>query len=81
MDINFTLTYTAHFDLDQAAEDFREMLYWNPDADTDKLLYDAVEENITWPMNVDDLPNEVVEAAANALRKRIGGVQIEMELD
>lgn len=81
MVINFTLTYTAYFDLDQAEEDFREMLYWNPNADTDKLLYDAVEENITWSMHVDDLPNEAVEAAAAALRKRIGGIQLEMELD
>ena len=79
MDINFTITYKAYFDLDQAVEDFREMLYWNPEADVDKILYDAVEENIVWPIAIDDLPNEVVETAATELRKRIGGVQMKME--
>lgn len=81
MDIKFTLTYNAYFDLDQAAEDFREILYWHPETDINKVLYDAVEENITWPTEIDDLPNEVVETAATALRKRIGGTQIRMELD
>ena len=81
MDIEFTLTYNAYFDLDQAEEDFREILYWHPETDVDKALYDAVEQNIIWPTEVDDLPNEVVETAATALRRRIGGVQMEMELD
>ena len=81
MDINFTLTYKAYFDLDQAEEDFHKMLYWNPEEDINKILYDATEQNIIWPTTIDDLPNEVVETAATALRKRIGGIQTEMNLD
>ena len=80
MDINFTITYIAYFDIDQATEDFREILYWHPEEDMDRVLYNVVEDNITWPTAVDDLPNEVVETAATALRKRIGGVQMKMEL-
>ncbi len=80
MDINFTITYKAYFDLDQAEEDFREMLYWNPEDDINKILYDATEQNIVWPTDIDDLPNEVVETAATALRQRIGGIQMQMEL-
>lgn len=79
MEINFTITYEAHFDLDQAEEDFRETLYWNPEEDINKVLYDITEQNIDWPPEVDDLPNEVVETAATALRKRIGGIQVRME--
>ena len=81
MDINFTLTYKAYFDLDQGEEDFHKMLYWNPEEDINKILYDATEQNIIWPTTIDDLPNEVVETAATALRKRIGGIQTQMNLD
>lgn len=80
MEINFTITYTAQFDEEQAEEDFRAILWGNPHADPDKALYDAVEENLSWPHCVDDCPNEVVETAATALRKRIGGIQMQMDL-
>lgn len=79
MEINFTITYTAQFDVEQAEEDFRAILWVDPQADPDKALYDAVEENLSWPHNVDDCPNEVVETAASVLRKRIGGIQMRME--
>lgn len=79
MEINFTITYTAQFDEEQAEEDFRTILWGNPHADPDKALYDAVEENLSWPHYVDDCPNEVVETAATALRKRIGGIQMRIE--
>ena len=79
MEINFTITYIAHFDEEQAEEDFYAILWRNPHTDLDKALYDAVEENLSWPYCVDDCPNEVVETAATALRKRIGGIQIRME--
>ena len=45
----------------------------------DKALYNAVEANIDWPRNQEEYPNEVVETAATALRKQIGGVQVSME--
>ena len=81
MDINFTLTYTAHFDLEQAKEDFYEIRWWHPEKDPDSTIYEAVEENLDWPKNQDEYPNEVVEKAATALRKLIGGIQLRMELD
>lgn len=80
MEINFTITYTAQFDEEQAEEDFRFIMEQNPE-DPDKALYDAVEANLAWPRYVDDCPDEVVETAATALRKRIGGIQLRMELD
>ena len=79
MNITFTINYNAYFDIEQAKEDFYEILYWNPIVDINKAMHDAVEENITWPIEVDDLPNEVVETAVNALRTQIGGIQIRME--
>ena len=63
MDINFTLPYTAHFDLDQAEEDFREILWWHPEKCVDSAIYDAVEDNLDWPNNQQEYPNEVVEIA------------------
>lgn len=81
MEINFTITYTAQFDEEQAEEDFHAILREKPHADPDKTLYDAVEANLAWPRYVDDCPDEVVETAATALRKRIGGIQLRMELD
>lgn len=80
MEINFTITYVAHFDEEQAEEDFYSALWENPSIDPYKALYDAVEENLSWPREVDDCPNEVVETAATALRKRIGGIQLTMDL-
>lgn len=81
MDINFTVTYTAHFDLEQAKQDFFDRLYWDPELDIDELLYDTVEENIIWFKHIDELPNEVIETAVNTLRHAIGGIQLRMELD
>ena len=80
MEIKFTITYTAYFDLDQAVEDFQEMRWRFPEKEIESILYDAVEENISWPHCVDDCPNEVVEDAAKALRCRLGGVQMQMDL-
>lgn len=81
MDINFTIPYTAHFDLDQAEEDFRELLWWHPEKCVDSAIYDAVEENLEWPNNQHEYPNEVVEIAAKTLRARVGGVQLKLDFD
>ena len=80
MEINFTITYIAQFDEEQAEEDFHAILWRNPNEDPDKAIYDAVEANISWTNEVDDCPNEVVETAASALRKRVGGIQMQMDL-
>ena len=81
MNIEFTVKYVAYFDLEQAYYDYFAILDYSPDKDYDAAIYDAVEENLNWPTNQDEYPNEVVETAAAALRKQIGGIQMEMELD
>lgn len=81
MKVTWTNTFTAEFDLDQAQEDFEHILYWNPNTDIDKAIYDAVEAN--WYFGYDEIvdANEAIEICAKALRERIGGVQMRMELD
>lgn len=81
MNIEFTVKHTAYFDLEQAYNDYFTILDYSPDTDPDSAIYDAIEENLIWPTNQDEYPNEVVETAAKALRQQIGGVQMEMELD
>ena len=80
MDIQFTVPYTAYFDLEQAIEDFHTDLFYKPKYDPDLAIYDAVEDNISYPVGIEELPPEVIEIAAKALRKAVGGVQLEMEL-
>ena len=79
MNIEFTVKYVAYFDLEQAYYDYFTILDFNPNKDPDSAIYSAVEENLNWPSNQDEYPNEVVETAAKALRKRIGGIQMRME--
>ena len=81
MDIEFTVKRTAYFDLEQAYEDYYTILDFDPNKDPDSAIYDAVEENIGWPLGQDEYPNEVVEIAAKTLRQQIGGVQMRMELN
>lgn len=76
MKIDFTVPYTAHIDIEEA---FREYdTYYQCGYEVDEAVYNAVEESICYPRDV-ELPQEVIETAATALRKRIGGVQMEME--
>lgn len=81
MKITWTNTFTADFDLDQAQQDFYDIMDWDPDKDPDSAIYDAVEAN--WSFDgeeyIDTAP--AIEQCAKALRKRIGGVQIKMEVD
>ena len=81
MKVTWTNTFTKEFDLDQAQEDFNEILYWNPKKDIDEAIYDAVEEN--WYCDGEEYidTSEAIEICADALRKRIGGVQTSMNLD
>lgn len=81
MKITWTNTFSIDFDLDQAEEDFHEFMYWNPKADTDKAIYDAVEAN--WYFGYEEIVDSspAIEECAKALRERIGGVQMEMELN
>ena len=81
MKVTWTNTFTVDFDLDQAEEDFRHILEWSPDKDPEVAIYDAVEAN--W--EYDDIEgidaSPAIEQCAKALRKRIGGVQMGMDLD
>ena len=81
MKVTWTNTFTTDFDLDKAQEDFNYILYWNPKADIDQAIYDAIEEN--WGFDGEEYidTNPAIEQCAQALRKRIGGVQLEMELN
>ena len=81
MKIEWTNTFTNEFDLDQAEEDFHTILYYDPLRDPDCAIYNAVEAN--WDFKGEEYidTSEAIEMCAEALRKRIGGVQIEMELN
>lgn len=80
MKVDFQVTYTAICNIEQAVEEFNDDMAWDPDKDIDKAIYDAVERVVFYPREIDgDVPQFVIEKFANALRTRIGGVQIEME--
>ena len=80
MKVTWTNTFTADFDLDQAQEDFNEIMYWTPDTDVDKAIYDAVEAN--WICDGEEHldTSSAIEQCAKALRERIGGVQMRMDI-
>lgn len=81
MKVTWTATFSVDFDLDQAEEDFNFLLHRCPNRDIDALIYDAVEAN--WVFEGEEYvdTNPAIEQCAKALRERIGGVQMEMELD
>lgn len=81
MKVTWTNTFTTEFDLDQAAEDFREIMHWNPEEKPENAIYDAVEENWYFDSGEYIDTNPAIEQCAEALRKRIGGVQMEMRID
>ena len=81
MIVEWTNTFKVDFDLDQAEEDFRMLLEYHPERDVNTLLYDAIEAN--WAFDgeeyIDTAP--AIEQCAKALRARVGGVQMRMELN
>lgn len=83
MTIDFQVTFTANCDIEDAFNDFKTIMEWScSDPDPDKAIYTAIEENLIVPRDaVEYLPQSVIEDFANALRKRIGGIQLEMELN
>ena len=82
MKVTWTNTFTTEFDLDQAEEDFHFIMEQNPE-DPDKAIYDAVEANWMCEWDIEEFgdTSPAIEQCADALRKRIGGVQLEMELN
>ena len=83
MIVEWTNTFATEFDLDQAQEDFNEILYWNPDKDPETAIYDAVEANWVFDCDSEEYidTSEAIEMCAKALRERVGGIQMRMELD
>ena len=81
MIIEWANTFKVDFDLDQAQEDYNQIMYWNPSTYAETAIYDAVEAN--WYCDGEEYidTNPAIEIAAKALRERIGGVQMKMELD
>lgn len=78
MKVDFTITYTASCDMEDAFNDFEELIAWKDPADPERAIYEAINENLICPQDV-DVPDEVIEKFAAALKQRIGGVQMEME--
>jgi len=79
MKVKYTREFEVECDLEQAEEDYREDFYWDPYIEPDRAIYDAIEANLMYDRDEGDLPQDVIEQFATALRKRIGGVQMEME--
>lgn len=76
MKIDFTVPYTARIDIEEAFREYE--IYYQCGYEVDEAIYHAVEESIYYPHEI-ELPQEVIETAVTALRKRIGGIQLEME--
>lgn len=81
MTITWTETFTTQFDIDQAVEDAEFNFANNSYLGQDKIIYNAVEDNMEFrDCDVIDY-YEAIEIAAKALRTRLGGIQMRMELD
>ena len=82
MKVNFEVTFTAKCDMDDAFDDYNSIMEWNPQIDPNEAIYDAINENLIVSDDAFELtPQSVIETFANALRTRIGGVQMRMELN
>ena len=82
MKVDFTVTFTAVCDIEDAFNDYQTITQYPDPADPDRAIYEAIEKNLFCPREaIEYLPQFVVEDFAKALRTRIGGIQLEMELD
>ena len=81
MTVEWTNTFRQDFDLDYAIEVFNTIINRDPTKDLDSAIYDAIELSFYFeaPEYIDY--SEAVEICAEAMRERIGGVQMRMELD
>lgn len=82
MKIEWTVTYQTDFDLEQAAEDYNLLIKHPYNIDPDKAIYDAVEANWACDWYIEEFSDTspAIEQCAEALRKRLGGVQMQMDL-
>ena len=83
MKVTWTNTFTTDFDLDQAEEDFHFIMEENPNKDPETAIYDAVEANWICECFIEEYcdTSPAIEQCAKALRERIGGIQMRMELN
>ena len=80
MSIDFQVTFTANCDIEDAVVEYEALI--DNGIGFDQAIYDAIEENLTCSKDgFNHIPKSVIEGFAHALRKRLGGVQLEMELD
>ncbi len=81
MKVTWTNTFTVDFDLDQAEDTFYILLHHCPHRNINTLVYDAVRAN--WVCDGEEYLDTApaIEQCAEALRKRVCGVQMEMEID
>ena len=80
MKVDFQVTYTASCDIETAFNDYEELISWKLySKEPERALYKAINENICYPNDGVDIPDEVIEKFATALKLRVGGVQMEME--
>ena len=81
MIVKWTNEFQTDFDLEQAEEDFNFVLQVDPTIDLDSAIYAAVNANFICDgeeyLNI----QPAIEICAKALRERIGGVQMRMELN
>lgn len=82
MKIEWTVTNTALFDIDQAEEDYYDYMdVWDNPTDEDKAwdaICEAIRNNLNTDIDLDNIPDEVRDKCAKALKERIGGIQMKM---
>lgn len=82
MKVEWTNTFTTDFDLDHAQQDFYDIMDCDPDKDPNTAIYDAVEANWACDWYIEEFgdTSPAIEQCAKALRERVGGVQMRMDL-
>ena len=82
MKVEWTNTFTADFDLDQAQQDFYDIMDYDPNKDPNTAIYDAVEHNWSCDWTIEEYcdTSSAIEQCAKALRERVGGVQLHMDI-
>ena len=81
MIITWTNTFRTDFDIDYAIDVFNGIIRRDPFTDLNSAIYEAVEFSIYFDGAEYIDYSDAIEAAAKAMRERIGGVQMRMELD
>lgn len=83
MKIEWTTTHTAEIDIDRAEEDYYDFMDVSDNPTDEDEAWDAICEainnNINTDIDFDNIPTEVWDKCAEALKNRIGGIQMKME--